>query len=1674
MSSPNETPAAADAAATASTGANTYSTGGGGVTFAHCVAVTYLASMLTSSRRTETNDLPVRSLAFQTAPAHPVDDLLVVAGDRDRDVELAVACRATPHFIPSHTPTVKLVKSLLDEVAAHPHGHVAVAVAGWKAEWEQVAKLCDIARTNSNANAFHAAMETEGRLSQPIRGRHRHLRQMVLAALDETSTDAEVLELTWKLLTRLRILGFKLQSPDESDWTAVATSLDGIAAATTDGVGLRDRLAVNASRYDALGAVVDLNLLRRDTHLLLDAPFTRTKQAWDLLNHYRAVAFGAVRSTLGADTDTAAPLALPFTQRRADLATELRRVASEQGALVVTGSSGTGKSALVLSTIADLETSESGAFEAVVVNFRELPNTSVELQHMLGAPIGHVIAELSAPSRVLVIDAADAAVERSAGLLRDLLAAASNAGLGVVAVTADPAAEFVREQLNIGRQQAAQTFAVKPLDDDELAQVARRFPLLRGLLRNLPATSLLRRLVVLDLLSRTGLELDDPMSEWECLELIWSKVVRGDGRPTRGSPQAREEALLTLAATALSGLDAPLASGSLDPIAVDALRADHLLAPHNTYRQHPQFAHDEVRRYATAIHLVHSGQIVDTLEAAGVSRWALSAVTLACKGHLVEPGRRPEQTFRDLVWGFKGVASAHGSRWADVPIEAVLETPAAYECIKTAIDSEAVGLQLPDVLRVVQQRFSFDGFVDPSLGTPVARYLIDQDEPWNISKPAFEVLTNWLQALVLASEPAGHELREVLRTRLLTFWAQFPRTEATEDVLPDWVTRRRRRRRVLDYKVTDEGFVETLALLGADIDTDIERCLRALAEDAPAFLAPAVDAPLSARSIAQHDPELLAALMEAYYIDEDTDGSWGHPDEGIRGHEGRWTGLGPPFAAYYFGGFLQLFNAAHLTTSIRVLNNVLNHAARVRVQITSRLNRSRYLFEEPTEEPGDEAEVNDSSGVTLSLTGEPRKYVGDGHVWAWYRGTSVGPYPCMSALGAMERVAEALLDAGASPNLVAEYLLNGCETLAIPGMLYGLFARNIEKVGNQLDRFLAEPAVWLLEFSRVTSEHYGFRASSEGLAHPERRQWTPREVSVWVMTHADEERRAELRGVGEELVANGVRQGLEPDQTVGWAANLDESRYQLTKDADELYLEVVPPPEVIAAQAEIVAQQAQVQTVLRLQNRHWGSARFQGHYEPPAAAEVAGDLAVAHALLDAEQHDMHMRPHDAVAQVARTAIEHAVNGEPEALGNEGAFAVEFVVAVAATFLDSEDLRDEGQYFELGADRATARALPALLTSPLAPTLSESNVTTADVAKVGLALAGKAPLETRLFLARGCDALWASPCAGADCIHKTALAWVIESARGAEIGPWDSETQKSPRVRIEGDLTARLKELDGEATDIRCLDPAIRALGVAATNSHCVTNDAKQLLADLLAVQRSAMVRHKAKGWTADHQGTHTLVAARALLQSYAADGNPSPILEHLDVLRSDAGLLVNILHGLAAAGAENDVLAEAARRAWPELVTHALKYADDEPNVYDERTWGSWAAAALLPDPLPWTQGMYNELSGPPIDWVVPTQLTNLVDRWLPVGRGERRCVDALIRLVRKLPIRDQATCGLAWLADLCVQDNRVTVDQSWSSNDWLKEIRAAVDEHGTLPQWQALVDALVVAGNSGLAPFST
>lgn len=108
-----------------------YTGGGGGTVLAHRVATSYLADLLLSSGRPETDELPVVRVAFQTNPVDPVDDLRVEAARDGERVVVHVAARRKPNFTKSHAQTAKLVGTLLDQVDAFEAGdraYVAVAL----------------------------------------------------------------------------------------------------------------------------------------------------------------------------------------------------------------------------------------------------------------------------------------------------------------------------------------------------------------------------------------------------------------------------------------------------------------------------------------------------------------------------------------------------------------------------------------------------------------------------------------------------------------------------------------------------------------------------------------------------------------------------------------------------------------------------------------------------------------------------------------------------------------------------------------------------------------------------------------------------------------------------------------------------------------------------------------------------------------------------------------------------------------------------------------------------------------------------------------------------------------------------------------------------------------------------------------------------------------------------------------------------------------------------------------------------------------------------------------------------------------------------------------------------------------------------------------------------------
>ena len=172
----------------------------------------------------------------------------------------------------------------------------------------------------------------------------------------------------------------RLESPDETDWAAVANRLITVVrgADPTAASQLRDRLVALASGYSPKSACVDLKLLRRDAHAMLD-PTTRSNQkGWKVLDHLHSMALAAVRDQITA-SDGGPGLHLD----RNDAAAKLIASVAEAAAVVVCGASGVGKSSLAVRGVTAGDGAELGSLQALCINLRQVPTLTVEFEHML-------------------------------------------------------------------------------------------------------------------------------------------------------------------------------------------------------------------------------------------------------------------------------------------------------------------------------------------------------------------------------------------------------------------------------------------------------------------------------------------------------------------------------------------------------------------------------------------------------------------------------------------------------------------------------------------------------------------------------------------------------------------------------------------------------------------------------------------------------------------------------------------------------------------------------------------------------------------------------------------------------------------------------------------------------------------------------------------------------------------------------------------------------------------------------------------------------------------------------------------------------------------------------------------------------------------------------------------
>ena len=682
----SETPQGGRGAPESPQGMSPYATGGGGVTFERQVAVKYLAHMLGGDGASELGDgRRVVNVAFQQAPAHPADDLVVSAAYADESqpsLVLAIAVRRSPKLVQSDESTRRLFRGFVRALVATPKAgqehRWGLVVAGPQPHAQQLAQLVSLAGGQSDAPGFFESVNSPGRYDIGVRQRLEQIEALVESAL----TDLDVGEVdttlvqrrVWELLARLEVRMPRLESPDDTDWSTLANSLIPVARGSDleAAIRLRNRLVTLASEYAPKAARVDLAVLRRHTHTLINAAKRHSKHAWQILDGLHQEALASVRPEITSSDGTR-----KVRLDRSKLAAKLLNLAKEADAVVVTGESGVGKSALALLGLTAASEADSDSLQAFCVNLRHVPHKPVEFEATLGLPLPTLLKELSAPKRLLVVDGADAVVEGMEHAFRHLIDAAKETDMAVVAVTSKESAEAVQSPLTERFAGAVTECSIPPLTDGEIAEIGETFPELTKLYANPQSREVLRRLVVVDLLLR-GRVHDVPLSDADAMREVWSGLVRRREMSDRGSPDAREFALLRLAELELMGGDRLETMSGIDSTALDGLRQDGLLrtSASDPFKIGPEFAHDEVRRYAVARLLLAERNPVSRIKAAGAPRWSLSAARLACQEHLALPdtARTPLRgRFAALQGSFAELVKAgHGARWEDLPTEALL------------------------------------------------------------------------------------------------------------------------------------------------------------------------------------------------------------------------------------------------------------------------------------------------------------------------------------------------------------------------------------------------------------------------------------------------------------------------------------------------------------------------------------------------------------------------------------------------------------------------------------------------------------------------------------------------------------------------------------------------------------------------------------------------------------------------------------------------------------------------------------------------------------------------------------------------------------------------------------------------------------------------------------------
>lgn len=1641
--------------------ASPYSTGGGGVRLEHSYAACLIAGLLADEALSELGDsVSADSIRLQASDMTEVDDILI----EGRDVHgvahrSSIGVRRNPALTKSDSASVPLIRDFLTLVTEQwamvsaGRWRLVLAVSTNANAITQLSELAELARTLPRGDELESRLSRTGRTNAGVRDRYAHIKGLVEQGSDGllSAGGLDATELTWRFLSSLTVRTVRLERTDRADRTAAVNTLQRVLYRGTPAAAdaLFSHIEELVGVWAPQGAVLTQSVIRRHLSNYTLSRSPKFAGAWEVVDRLGARLRDSIKPALRAGTQI---LELERPTERSRLDAAMRSTGGGVGALVVTGDPDVGKSALSLRVA---EALQDGGAAVSSLSLRDLPRSATEFETQLGGfGIDEVLATgESRPIRLLVIDGAETVLEGKGPVLQAIAAAALKVGIGVVAVTRTDGSQQVQSVLAYSCELAGISAApteqvIGPLTQDERDELAAGFPTLARLRGDTRATWLLGRPGLVDALLRTGESLDpaDFLCEADVFSAVWRSLIRADEIRTPGaaSPDDRENAALSVAKRTLG-----LPGESVHGTASAELRSDGVLRiPNNpALAAGDEFSTDLFRDFAICRLFLAEGW--KALALASAPRWSIRATRLGCQAALL--AQATSTAWAALSTQFAQIAHDHGDRWLEVPFEALLTLGDAEPAIRELWDTLTAddGSSLATLLRLAEARF-VNGTVGDAFALAPLVKVVFCDGPTISRGPRFghrsvqeviqDIVLAWLRGMA-SSRPQPDALRQAVRDLILAD----------------------------DPPLYDDFSVEALATLGPDLDDRAEAWLRQVAQDRPGNLNPAIESHVVAHSMSQARPQLLLDLAEAYYIElPDPHDRWGgHAlDDGIRDFKhGLGPGFGVPAAAWYYGPFFRLLNTRPVET-LGFINRMLDHAADFRVK-----KLSTYQNEV---EPGENVE-----GVRLDIPGVgERMFVGDSHVWAWYRGTSVGPYACMSALLALERFIDHLLERLDIPaRRIVELLLADCHNLAVPGLLVGFLKRHPKATGDLLDPFLVSPAVWHLESARVTGD-YGFRVrdpDADKLTGSDRRGHTFHETVGAMVVNArlagDEERLNQLGSLGEKLIVcaqaelkdSGGRYDDYLAMIKSWAAEFRIENYRASTNGDQVLIQFERPEPIERVLAPRNAELQTTNLLYGLQNRY---GRFNEDPRQWSVETLEVDLATARRIAEGDAPEGTLWPEDALVSVAAAAVRAHAVGLTAINHSTLTWAVEAILWAAENpRIDSMSYHES--MFPMGADRAAAAALPLLLLGPF-----DSLSLDRDRIEGALQLLATSLFdEVRAIYVKGCEPLWEAVCEIDDSTgscRRHAPAWAAATAglRDCRLGAWDYETQRRepdpllppfgetlPTVADDGLLVNRLR------MPLECM--------VDARGTPCVHDAVDTLWEPLWDAYRRGLADWWKEGYDHREQSKHEPIAQRMI--EIALDKDRELIGGFIETLAANSGALHLLFDGFATVFTYDADSRQSMSTFWPWALEIALGAVGDGSDLRSEHHWFDYMIASLLPTPSPhsWDSDIDGTLARSRKGWLQPDALEGLVERWLQLARWEPKAVDAVIKFGKSAPRGWQTTVALPWIETIIDGRYDLIANRLYYLEEWLGDLRnSGLIAADVKNRYHRITDGLAAAGD--------